>query len=212
MEREQRSTTRVARPNRGAEGDPTSIAELGNDALVLRLHFTVNHLSRWLSPIHDQSRLDRSVHRGQPSVKELVVRMRDEERRVLPWMHAIANRANPDLDALEPGQIGNAERDWERQATVIEVMAEFRRLRQSTCSLLRSLPDNEWQRGGVSRREGRRTLRDLAELLSEHDRDRLAEIDRALELSGARQGIATVSRSAASELLSLAPSRTSSIG
>lgn len=212
MERDQRSTTRVAQPNRETLEDSTSIADLGNDALIIRLHFAVNHLSRWLSPIHDQSRLDRSVHRGQPSVKELVVRMRDEEQRVVPWMHAIANRSNPDLDALGPRRKGDEERDWERRATVIEVMAEFRRLRQSTCSLLRSLPDNEWQRGGVNRREGRRTLRDLAELLAEHDRARLGEIDRALELSGARQGIATVSRSAVGELLSLAPSRTTSVG
>jgi hypothetical protein len=208
MEREQRSTTRVARPNRAATGDRVVISDLANDALILRLHFTVNHLSRWLSPIHDQSRLDRSVYRSQSSVRELVIRMRDEEQRVFPLMHAIATRPDPDLDAVPVRHASEAERAQERRATVLEIMAEFRRLRQSTCSLLRSLPDTAWQLAGVSRRSGSRTLRDLAEELAEHDRARLAEIDRALELSGAREGIARVSRSPAEELLSLAPTRT----
>lgn len=208
-EREQRSTTRVARPSRESDADRAVISDLGNDALVLRLHFAVNHLSRWLSPIHDQGRLDRAVHRGQASVRELVLRMRDEEQRVFPLMHAIANRPNPDLDAVPVRRASEEERNRDRRTSVIGLMAEFRRLRQSTCSLLRSLPDNAWQRGGVSRRDGGRTLRDFAEQLAEHDRVRLAEIDRALELSGAREGIARVSRSTAGELLSLAPTRTS---
>lgn len=208
MDREQRSTTRVARPSREPNGDRVVISALGNDALILRLHFAVNHLSRWLSPIHDRDRLDRAVHRGQASVRDLVVRMRDEEQRAFPLMHAIANHTDPDLDAVAERRTTEAEREQDSRLSVLEVMAEFRRLRQSTCSLLRSLPDTAWQRRGLSRRDGGRTLRDLAEQLAEHDRARLSEIDRALELSGARQGIARVSRSGAGELLSLAPTRT----
>ena len=84
-------------------------------------------------------------------------------------------------------------------------MAEFRRLRQSTCSLLRSLPDNAWARVGVSRREHDWTIRRLAEHLAAHDLATLAEIDRALDRAGARSGIARVSRVHLDELLRETP-------
>ena len=32
---------------------------MSNDSLIIRLHFAVNHLSRWLTPIHDVRRLER---------------------------------------------------------------------------------------------------------------------------------------------------------
>lgn len=188
---------------------PVAVADLDNNALILRLHFAVNHLSRWLSPIHDQRRLDRSVSRGDASVKELMLRLRDEERRVFPRLHVIATRSLPDLDALPPPLVGEEERRRDREATVIEIMSEFRRLRQSTCSLLRSLPDTTWRRHGISRREHDWTLRGLAEHLADHDRECLTAIDRALERSGARNGIATVSRGPVDELLALAPTRRS---
>ena len=192
---------------RAATAIEVPIADLDNDALIIRLHFTPNHLSRWLTPIHDETRLLRSVYRGEPSVKDLMLRLRDEELRVFPRMHAIAVQTQPDLDRLLPVEPTAAEERLDREAPVLEVMAEFRRLRQSTCSLLRSLPDSGWARLGVSRREGDRTLRGLAEHLVAHDRATLAEIDRALDRVGARQGIAAVSRVHLAELLRLAPAK-----
>ena len=35
------------------------IAALSNDSLIIRLFNTVNHLSRWLTPIHDRELLER---------------------------------------------------------------------------------------------------------------------------------------------------------
>lgn len=208
MEPGQRS---VAVPRGVRGGSPSSsirVADLGNDALILRLHFTVNHLSRWLSPIHDQSRLDRSPHREEASVKELMVRLRDEERKIFQRMHVIATSTEPDLDLLPPRLASEEELRQDGVATVIEIMADFRRLRQSTCSLLRSLPDAAWQRRGISRREHDWTLRALGEHLVAHDRQTLSAMDRALARSGARTGIATVSTGSVDELLSLAPTRT----
>lgn len=204
MERERRSGTGMDLERDTGSPGPVAVADLDNNALILRLHFTVNHLSRWLSPIHDQSRLDRSVHRGDASVKALMLRLRDEERRVFPRLHVIATRSLPDLDALPPISLGE-EGDGERAASVIEILSEFRRLRQSTCSLLRSLPDNTWHRHGVSRLEQDWTLRGLAEHLVAHDRQCLTDMERALDRSGARRGIATVSRGSVRELLALAP-------
>lgn len=188
----------------GGTGDAiVPIAELDNNALIIRLLFTTNHLSRWLSPIHTDVRLVRSVHRGEPSVKDLVLRLRDHELRVFARMHAIATQDRPDLDRLPPLRRTPEEERFDREATVLEVMAEFRRLRQSTGSLLRSLPDDAWRRDGISRAEGDTTIRALAEALARSDVRTLREIDRALDRSGAREGIAAVSRVHLDTLLGL---------
>lgn len=181
------------------------VAELGNDALIIRLLYTVNHLSRWLSPIHDESRLQRASVRSERSPKEIMIAIRDEELRTFPKLHAIAVQTRPNLDKLPPVVRSEADRAWDRQAATFEIMGEFRRLRQSTCSLLRSLPDDAWPRDGFSRQEHDWTIRMLAEHLANHDTRLLAEMDLALERSGAREGIAVVSRARLPELLRLAP-------
>lgn len=195
----------VRPPGRQTTAADVKISELDNDSLIIRLHFTINHLSRWLTPVHDQSLLVRSPRRGEPSVKELVIRLRDEELRVFPKMHLIANQTNPDLDRLPP-VVPTAEqiaRDQNR--TTLGIMAEFRRLRQSTCSLLRALPDSAWTRVGTSRREHDWQLRGLAELLANHDLDVLYEIDIALDRNGAREHVSSAAKAHLDKLLRLVP-------
>jgi hypothetical protein len=84
-------------------------------------------------------------------------------------------------------------------------MAEFRRLRQSTCGLLRSLPDGAWTRVGISRREHDWTIRALAEHLATHDLETLGALDRALEGAGVRSRIATVSRARLDQVVAVSP-------
>lgn len=201
MERARRT---AATPAAALPG-PAAIGGLDNDGLIIRLHFTINHLSRWLSPVHEQGRLERSVYRDQPSTKELVLRLRDEELIVFPMLHAIATKTSPDLDKLPPPRRLAEEQRHERGAPALEVMAEFRRLRQSTCSLLRSLPDDAWDRIGISRRDHDWTIRTLAERLALHDVSVLAAMDRSLDLVGVRDGIAAVSRVPLAELERLDP-------
>lgn len=181
------------------------IRRLDNNALIIRLSFAVNHLSRWLSPIHDPSRLERSLHRGEPSVKELVSGMRDEEQRVFPKLHLIATQNNPDLDRLPPWRPDPATIEADRDMPPIVLMAQFRRLRQSTCSLLRSLPDDAWHRRGVSRRDYNVTIRELAEHLAAHDYQYLRAIDETLDQVGAREGLAEIQKVHLGELLKLSP-------
>lgn len=190
-------------------GHPTAadvkIAELDNNSLIVRLHFTVNHLSRWLTSIHDDRRLERSVYRGQPTAKEILIQLRDEELRIFPKLHLIAVQVNPDLDKL-PEYVRSARQDaLDAARSTLGILAEFRRLRQSTCSLLRGLPDAAWKRAGVSRREHDWQIRSLAEHLAQNDIVMLEELDHALDRNGAREGISQASRAHLDELLRLVP-------
>lgn len=182
-----------------------AITDLDNNALVLRLHYTVHHLSRWLTPIHDRNKLERSRHYGEPTVRDLLLLMRDNEQFIYPRMFVIANEADPDMDTIPP-HVKNtytlmAEKNW----STIELMSSFRRLRQSTCGLLRQMPDAAWSRKGYSRTHEDATLRQLAEQLAEHDYRVLRAMDFTLTDSGAREGIADIQTWSLDELLKLVP-------
>lgn len=181
------------------------ISDLSNNALVIRLHYALNHLSRWLTPIHDETKLTRSVRRGEPTVKELLLRLRDEELIVFPKLHAIATRTNPDLDQMPIPARTPAQAELDRRMVPLSIMAEFRRLRQSTLSIPRGLPDDAWRRTGISRRERDWTIRQLAERLAAHDIEILAQMDETLESTGAREGLAAAQRVRLPELLRLMP-------
>jgi hypothetical protein len=171
-----------------------SIAGLSNDALIIRLIQTLNHLSRWLTPIHDTTVLEFSPRRSEPSVKDLLLRMRDTETRAYGFMNAIASERDPDLDRVPRVESSPEMTIVDRSAHPLVTMSEFRRVRESSTALLRALPDTAWERGGYSRTQRNWTIRQLAEYLASHDWEMLQRIDRALSRSGARQGIAAVSQ------------------
>ena len=181
------------------------IDALSNDSLIVRLFNTVNHLSRWMTPVHDRDLLDRSAFFGQPSVKELVAQLRDEEKRIFPKMYLISIEADPDLDRIPVAQRSEADLNWDENTTALSTMAEFRRMRQSTLSLLRGLPDNAWKRRGTSRLDRDRTLRELAEMLAQHDTIVLSEIDATLDRIGAREGLSPAARTHLDDLMRLVP-------
>jgi hypothetical protein len=186
------SSSAVRKAESGAAD--SSIRDLSNDALIIRLIQTVNHLSRWLTPIHDRTVLEFSPRRSEPSVKELLLRMRDTETRVYGLMNAIALERDPDLDRIPRVEPSQVQISVDRSAHPLVIMSEFRRVRESSTSLLRALPDNAWERGGYSRTDRNWTIRELAEHLVGHDREMLQRIDRVLSRSGARDGIAAVSK------------------
>jgi len=178
-----------------------------NNALIIRLHFTIHHLSRWLTPIHDANRLERAVYRGEPTAKDLVIGMRDEEERVFPKLYTIATQTHPDLDKVPEWTPppGSAERD--RAAATVVLMAQFRRLRQGTCSLLRSLPDDAWDLKGLTRKGPNVSIRELAEQLALHDYRYLRALDETLDQVGAREGLAEIQKTHLDELMLLVPSQ-----
>ena len=181
----------AAREGTGRNGH---ISALSNDALIIDLINTLNHLSRWLTPIHDRDVLAYSPRRSEPSVKDLLIRMRDVEARAYAFMYAIATQTNPDLDRVPAIEQSAVQRAADRAAGALVIMAEFRRVRESSTSLLRALPDTAWSRSGYSRTARDWTIRELGEVLAIHDWTMLGEIDRVLAATGARDGIAPVSR------------------
>lgn len=184
-----------------------AVSDLDNDSLIIRLQMTVNHLSRWLTPITDQTLLLRSARRGEPSVMELLQEMRDFDALAFQRMNAIANQINPDLDALpDPRTLPERERPGFDRSP-LSVMAQIRRLRQSMCALLRSLPDNAWNRVGTSRREHDWQIRTLAEAVADNDTRILHLIDVALHNTGVRRNINSVSGAHLADLMRLYPVR-----
>lgn len=170
------------------------VSAMSNDALIVDLLQTINHLSRWLTPIHDQARLDWTSRRSQVSVKDLLLGLRDNEVKVYSLMNAIATQINPDLDKVPVRQRTPLQLEADAQASALVVMAEFRRVRESSTSLLRALPDNAWSRGGYSRSNRDWTIRELAESLAVNDWEQLGRIDHALDDSGLRKSVARVSQ------------------
>lgn len=182
-----------------------AIKDLDNNSLIIRLHYTVHHLSRWLTPIHDRNKLERSRHFGEPTVRDLVIHMRQNEQFIYPRMFVIANESDPDMDQIPPhdpnAYLRMADKNW----STVELLGGFRRLRQSTCGLLRQMPDSAWNRKGYSRIHEDATLRQLAEQLAEHDYRALRAMDATLWDSGARDGIADIQTASLDELLELGP-------
>ncbi len=181
------------------------VSHSDNNSLIIRLHFTVNHLSRWITPIHDPNRLERAVYRGEPTAKELVIEMRDEEERIYPKMFIIATQTHPDLDKIPHWVRDAATRVRDETTATIVLMAQYRRLRQGTCSLLRSLPDDAWSLKGTSRQERNVNIRELAEHLALHDYRYLRALDETLDQVGAREGLAAIQKTHLDELLRLVP-------
>lgn len=181
------------------------IRAMDNNSLIIRLHFTINHLSRWLSPVHDRNKLERSLYRGEPTAKEILLGMRDYEQIIYPRMHVIATRNTPDLDQLPEFEPSLAREQADRDHPSIVLLSSFRRLRQSTCSLLRQIPDEAWDRQGKSRVERKASIRELAESLAGHDYQYLRAMDQTLSNAGARDGIAEIQKASLDELLKLVP-------
>lgn len=191
VEAEHLDTTAVAVSQLEA-GEP--IDKLSNDALIIELLQTLNHLSRWLTPIHNQTLLEISPRRAEPSVKEHLIALRGLETRAFSLLYAIVNETNPDLDRIAGPERTPIQVDADQRAKPLVVMSEFRRVRESSASLLRALPDNAWDRAGYSRRERNWSVRELAEFLAVNDRKTLRDIDSMLDRQGLRRGVASASR------------------
>jgi hypothetical protein len=144
--------------------------------IIIALTHMPSLLSKRISPQRDMTRLTRAPERGEWSVRDILAHLRDNEARYFPKMYLIATSEHPDLRRVE--RVGPTEYDPDDSPFM--VMSQFRRLRQSTLSLLNELPRDAWRRTGVDVDNEVVTIRDLALELVDHDREHLAQIDATL--------------------------------
>ena len=107
------------------EEQEAAIRAMDNNALIIRLHFTIHHLSRWITPIHDRNILERSRYYGEPTVKETLLGMRDHEQFVYPRLYAIATNESPDLDVIPHYEPNAAARMADEEHSTVVTMAGF---------------------------------------------------------------------------------------
>ena len=146
------------------------------EQIYIRLFHMLNQLSKRLSPQRDEARLSRPAHRGEWSVRETIMHLRDNEAEVYPKLHLMANATHPDLSRI--GAVRNA--DYHPDDLTLTVLSQFRRIRISTVSLLRELPRDAWERTGVDTDGTIVTIRQMAIELIRHDAEHLAQIDETL--------------------------------
>jgi hypothetical protein len=146
------------------------------EQIYLKLFHMLNHISKRLSPQRDETRLNRAPERGEWSVREILIHLRDHEAQIYPKLHLMANATHPDLSRI--GAIRNA--DYRPDDSTLMVLSQFRRIRISTVSLLRELPRDAWDRTGVDTDGTTVTIRQLAMELIRHDAEHLAQIDKTL--------------------------------
>jgi hypothetical protein len=151
------------------------------DQIILALTNMPNWLSKRITPQRDMSKLNRPPKRGEMSVRDILAHLRDNEARYFPKMHLISIAQVPDLRKVQ--QVGPTE--YDPDDSVFTVMSQFRRIRQSTLSLLRELPRDAWNRVGVDVDNVTVSIKDLAIELVDHDAEHLAQIDAVLIARGA---------------------------
>lgn len=182
------------------------IRDMGNNALIIRLVFTVNHISRWLTPIHDDDRLDRALYRGEPTAKDLVIRLREYDEWIYPRMYLAAHEPGASYDALEDPRLTPVRHAFDKgDTTTVVLISGFRRSRQGITALLRALPDNAWDLRGYSAKGIEGSIRSMAEATAMHDYRVLRALDQTLDQTGAREGLAEIQKAHLDELLKLVP-------
>ncbi len=151
------------------------------DQIILSLTNMPNWLSKRVTPQRDMTKVNRPAERGEWSARDIIAHLRDNEARYFPKMHLISIAQVPDLRRVE--QIGPTE--YDPDDSMFTVMSQFRRIRQSTLSLLRELPADGWKRVGVDVDNVTVSIRDLAVELIDHDAEHLAQLDAVLLARGA---------------------------
>jgi hypothetical protein len=151
------------------------VTDLEQD-IIIPLTLMPSWLSKRITPQRDETKLTRAAERGEWSAREILAHLRDNEALYVPKMYLIATTEFPDLRRAA-GTVHTAHKPDDSTFTV---MSQFRRLRQSTLSLLRELPRDAWRRAGRDVDGSTLTIRDFALELVQHDAEHLRQLDETL--------------------------------
>jgi hypothetical protein len=147
-----------------------------NERMIIALTQMVNHLTKRISPQRDLSKVHRAPARGEWSVRDIIAHLRDNEALVFAKLHMLATQEVPDFRRMDL----SIPSSYNPDDSVFIVMSQFRRLRQSTLSLLRELHPEAWRRSGRDVDNRAITIRSMVEDLIAHDADHLAQVDQVL--------------------------------
>jgi uncharacterized damage-inducible protein DinB len=113
------------------------------------------------------------------AAKEVVCHLRDAEELFMLRFETIVATDDPKLGALDPDRWAH-ERQYLRNDAG-EAAGAFRRRRDESLALLRSLAPDQWERGGIHPVRGKFTLDAFLTLMAWHDDNHLDQLKRALE-------------------------------
>ncbi|MFI5183015.1 MAG: DinB family protein [Vicinamibacteria bacterium] len=155
-------------------------AHLGQIDAIRRRHEILTALESAPAALAEATRdLSGEALRRQPSpdkwsIIEIACHLRDIERVYAERFTKMAHQERPTFWMLDNARVAGALRY--READLRAAIKEWRRLRDDTVALLRSLPHASWQRTGLHPKRGELTLEQLAGVLAGHDRSHLDRI------------------------------------
>jgi uncharacterized damage-inducible protein DinB len=128
----------------------------------------------------DDAALARRPDAKNWAAKEIVCHLRDVEEAFQGRFELIlAMDVDPKLLAPTPDRWAE-ERQYLRNDAG-EALAAFRRRREESVALFRTITPAQWKRGGVHATRGRMTLDDFLSLMAWHDDNHLDQLARALQ-------------------------------
>jgi hypothetical protein len=113
------------------------------------------------------------------AAKEVICHLRDIEETFRGRFELILGMEEPRFPSIDPDRWA-VERQYLRNDAG-QALNAFRRRREETIALLRTLTPQQWQRGGLHATRGRMGAGDLVTLLAWHDDNHLDQLKRALE-------------------------------
>lgn len=129
----------------------------------------------------DEAVLARRPDAKNWAAKEIVCHVRDIEELFMGRFQLIMAADDPKLsfDPATPDRWAD-ERQYLRNDAA-DALAAFRRRREESLALLRTLTAEQWARGGIHAVRGRMTIDDFVTLIAWHDENHLDQLKRALD-------------------------------
>lgn len=120
------------------------------------------------------------------SIIEILAHLAVTEQVFLTRYALIANTDKPALVGVDNNELAAKLRYTERDLS--DTLKEFKRLRADTLTLLRALPQKNWQRAGIHQKRGEITIESLAKIHADHDSTHAGQIRALKENFGKAQG------------------------
>jgi hypothetical protein len=112
---------------------------------------------------------------GKWSAVEIACHLRDIDRLYAERVSKVAFSDRPSFWMMDNARV--AEKLHYRDADPAAVLKEHRRRREDLLSLLRALPQAQWQRTGMHPKRGELTLEKLAGVIADHDENHFRQIE-----------------------------------